>query len=405
MNPPRQPAYRRTARALTALYAGFIVWGSFYPFEFIRPNHALLARRLAHVASHHVTRGDLITNLLFYIPFGALCTLAIAGSRRSLRALIAVLIGSAVSFNVELLQLFTPHRVTSIFDWTLNTLGTVAGAAATVAYLSCGDRWRFESIWGIRPALIPMSLILLWLVTQLAPYAPIFTLAQLRASLSNLNEPWNLSLPTLSVQFTSWWIVGLAALNIWRREHAPWALLTVMLLTLVGRLLIIDQRENPAEILVCGAVLAGLSCTSNSHALRYAVGSMSCVAALLLSGLWPFEPAPSAGEFHWIPFSGNLLLTRDYQPLLDKVFLYAALIWVLTLSFGRLQVAFPAAFVLTTAIELAQIWLPDRRAEITDPLLVVMLAGAFVIARRFQGHAFGVEGARRASEAPWRTNN
>jgi hypothetical protein len=140
-----------------------------------------------------------------------------------------------------------------------------------------------------------------------------------------------------------------------------------------------------------------LALTRNAPATRVAIGALACVAALLLAGLWPFAITANAGEFHWIPFSGNLLLTRDYRPLLDQIFLYAALLWALTLSFGRLTFAFVAALMLITAIELGQLWMPDRRAEITDPLLVVLLAGAFAVARRFQAHAFGVENPRLAS--------
>ena len=54
----------------------------------------------------------------------------------------ATLIASLLSMNMELAQAFTPHRVTSVYDWLLNTAGACIGACIMSLYLMIGDRWR-----------------------------------------------------------------------------------------------------------------------------------------------------------------------------------------------------------------------------------------------------------------------
>jgi VanZ family protein len=82
------------------------------------------------------------------------------------------------------------------------------------------------------------------------------------------------------------------------------------------------------------------------------------------------EPQP----FSWVPFKNSLSdsLEVNYSVLLEKCFWYFSLVWLLT---RRGRGVAGAAFItaaLLAAIEVAQLWLPGRSAEITDPLLAVI---------------------------------
>ena len=398
LGPPR---YLRIARWLSLGIALLIVWGSLYPFDFLLPDAPTLQRRLAGALSHHMTRGDLASNVLIYMPLGAALMLSLFGRSRPVHMLQATLIASLLSFNMELAQAFTPRRVTSVFDWLLNSAGAAAGAFIITLYLLVGVRWRFRSLIGPRPALVPMWLILLWVVSQFAPYRAVLNAAQLQAATDQLEHHYLWSVIDGSLAIAAWLVLAEIMRRIWVPRRAAAGLVALICATLFARLWIVDQHLRFEEAIAWLIALASLGVSrSQESRARTGVAAGACAIALLLAGLWPFSFAAKAGPFHWIPFSGNLLLSRDFQPLLEKIFLYAALLWTLTLSIGRLSAAFIAAFALTTLVELQQMWMPDRRAEITDPLLIVLLTAVFYIALEFQPYALGSARPRPAAASP-----
>jgi VanZ family protein len=386
------PPYLRIARYLALAIALLIIWGSLYPFDFLIPDAELLQHRLHIALSHRMTRGDLASNVLIYMPLGAALMLSLFGRRRVVHVVQATLIGSLLSLNMELAQAFTAHRVTSVFDWLLNSAGAFAGALMITAYLLVGDRWRFKSLIGTRPALVPMWLVLLWLVSQFSPYKPVLNAAQLLASTDQLDQRHLWSVVDGSLAIAAWLVLAETMRRIWRPRYAAAALVALITVTLFARLWIVDQHLRYEEAIAWIVALASLFASRSAHSRRRAgIIAGACAVALLLIGLWPFALETQAQPFHWIPFSGNLLLTRDYQPLVEKLFLYAGLLWTLTLCIGRLSAAFIAVLLLTTLVELQQMWMPDRRAEITDPLLIALLAGVFYLALKFQPYALGTE--------------
>lgn len=396
------PRYLRISRWLVLGIALLIVWGSLYPFDFILPDSQVMHRRLSTVLSHYVTRDDLASNVLIYMPLGAVLILSLFGRSRAMHVLQATLIASLLSMNMELAQAFTPHRVTSVYDWLLNTAGACIGACIMSLYLMIGDRWRFESLVEPRPPLIPMWLILLWLVSQFAPYKAVLSAAQLQASTHTLEHRYLWSVVDGSRAIAAWLVLAEIMRRIWIPRRAAAGLVALIGATLLARLWIIDQQLRFEEAIAWLVALASLFLSrSRQSPVRAAVAAGACAIALVLAGLWPFHFETEASAFYWTPFSGNLLLSRTYQPLLEKLFVYAALLWTLSLAMGRLSAAFLTAFVLTTLVELQQVFMPDRRAEITDPLLIVLLATAFYIAMQFQSFALGDDRPRssRATSA------
>jgi VanZ family protein len=72
---------------------------------------------------------DLIRNILGFVPFGfALCGYLWLRGRKTKAVLIAILIGAASSFGIEILQGFIPQRESGLTDVLTNTLGTALGA-------------------------------------------------------------------------------------------------------------------------------------------------------------------------------------------------------------------------------------------------------------------------------------
>ncbi len=393
--PSGPEAYRTTARWLALSIGLLIVWGSLYPLEFLMPTGAQVMEKLTHAGSHFISRTDLIANFLLYLPFGSACALAVGANDPTRRVAWATSLGSLLSLSMELTQLATPHRVTSIFDWSLNTSGTLIGAAAVALYLLIGVRWRFANLRAARPAVIPVSLLAVWFIGEFAPYLPVHNTL---AFGKHWHTSWHIRHFFLAANWfeplATWWIIAECVRHILRPRYAALCVAALIGLSVLDRLLLRAHTLGVEDagswcIVVAGALLTR-GWPSRSRAL---ITVACCLAAAAAGNAWLSFAGHRAGEFHWIPFSGSLLATRDYRPLLRALFLNGALLWSLTLVLRRLSWAFVLTFALTAAGEVAHLYTPPRRGEITDPLLVAVLAAAFAIARRFQVYAYGADGA------------
>ena len=313
--------------------------------------------------------------------------LAVTGPTPARRIARAAGLGSLLSLALELLQLMTPHRVTNVFDWALNTVGTAAGAGGVTAYLMVGNRWKFAGLMNERPALIPLGLLALWFAVQFLPYLPAHAAAP-------SSRPWHgwthASPPRWSMAFATWWVVAECVRGIVRPPWVLAALAALIGLDLLAHPALQAVPDRPEEL--AGSCIAWICAALTSQwpvRGRAVLAFGACTIALVLQGLWPFVATERINEFHWIPFSGSLLTSRDYRPLFDDLFLRGALLWSACLVLKRLGWAFAWSLGVAVGIGLSQLWIPQRRPEITDLLLVIALTVAFAIARRFQVYAFG----------------
>src|SRR6202030_3120905 len=109
---------------------------------------------------------------------------------------------------------------------------------------------------------------------------------------------------------------------------------------------------------------------------RAAVVGGLIVSLLIVRGLAPYYWSRIANPFSWVPFGGFLRAPWAFGllPLLQKCFWYGSAVWLLRAAGWRLARAAIVVSVLLGAIEVIQIHLPGRVAEITDPLLALILA-------------------------------
>lgn len=129
-------------KMLWLLFTLFIFYGALIPFEFVISEEQVISRIKnfnwvpffdADGSRHSIP--DVVQNILFFVPFGFLGVLSF--TRNKFFALFAVtFLGFVISLNVEILQLLTPNRNTSITDLVCNTLGS--GLGAITAFLLFG---------------------------------------------------------------------------------------------------------------------------------------------------------------------------------------------------------------------------------------------------------------------------
>ncbi len=166
-------------RGSLAVWALLIAYASLYPFFPPRlPSAELVTAALT--IPRYIIRSDIAFNVVAYVPLGMLACLHFGGAAAGRNAVWkAIGLGAAFSFAMEALQLFLPHRVSSVVDVITNTIGAAIGAAAFIEPFESRltrplgkvrDAWVIPGAWGDAG----LVLVMLWLLAQLNPALPFF---------------------------------------------------------------------------------------------------------------------------------------------------------------------------------------------------------------------------------------
>jgi VanZ family protein len=175
------------ARYLFAAYAVLVVYASLHPFSGWQIQGPTPFAFVTAPFPRSLTRFDVVTNILGYVPLGFLAVLAAYPRLRARRTLaFAVGCSVALSFVLESLQMYLPSRTSSNVDLLANTLGGTLGAlvALPAAPKLLGEgalkalRYRLLAA-GPR---IDFGLVLvgLWLLSQMSPETLLFGAGDLR---------------------------------------------------------------------------------------------------------------------------------------------------------------------------------------------------------------------------------
>jgi VanZ family protein len=215
---------------------------------------------------------DIVSNLLGYMPLGALLVLAqLRQHDRGWRALrTAVIVAAALSYAMEVVQALLPQRVPSLLDWLLNTTGAAIGAAVGLWLERTGTLgWlhRTGEVWFVQRSRGGLALLLLWPLGLLFPTPVALGLGQVWERMRDLlNElfagtPWGEPL-------TPWLDTG--ALHSARL--APTTEVIAVALGLVGPCLVTYSMAQPGLRriwLALGATALGFGVTTLSTALNF----------------------------------------------------------------------------------------------------------------------------------------
>jgi VanZ family protein len=371
--------------ALLFCILALIVYGSLYPFNFnpaLVPGGLLSTFHELHWA--RAGRGDLILNVLLYLPLG-FCLLLALGTKlnRAVAVIAATLLGAMLSLSIELAQSMLPTRVPSLFDLSLNTAGSFLGATCGLAWLGFSRLMhlptRTEAVFRDPQAMLVMAL---WFLSRLAPFIPELDLAKLKAALRPLFSPQFHAL-RVCTYLICWLAVNQLIAALVSRAHRLEALLATIAIVLVSRLLLARASFVPDELL---ALLLLLPMVLLTHRLtpqpRRALLTAALLALLVVDSFAPFEFSPEPQSFDWWPFKvwwtqapHEVLNAIDWAHSLRRLFLLGALMWSLREWGWSTRLTGAGVFLLSVVISILHCWQPDQPASITEPLLV----GALVI--------------------------
>jgi VanZ family protein len=373
---------------LTALLIAivfFIIYGSLYPWSFRPPPASALDILLyrAHITLDRFIIRDIIVNVAIYVPVGLVG--ASVFRRWPLRFLWPVLLSAALSFSIEFTQAYIPTRNPSLADFVCNVAGSVFGviAAGLLDMTVLGRRAAVSD--RMRSQRSAMTALGLWVAALTFPFFPVLGRTLLYEKLRVFYYAPFSSITVVSFA-AMWFAAGRLGLKAWPhakrqrwwQKQWTWWLFIAVILLIAGQLFIVERQPLPAEM--AGAII-GTICFICVGTRAGAAGwsAWLFLAVILLRGLMPFHPSPLPQDFSWIPFRASL--QSDWQPgiatLLDKAFWYFAAVWLIHDSGVHLRTSAIWVAQVLAAIEIAQIWLPGRTPEITDPLLA-LAAGAVI---------------------------
>jgi VanZ family protein len=364
------------------LVVAFIIYCSLFPFEY-RPR-AYPGGPFAYLLStwrEWDHRGDLISNILLYLPLGlfGVC----AAPRRIppvVSALLAMLGGSLLAGAIEITQFHDVERVTSMGDVYANAIGAGLGGVAA-ATMGASLRWPFLRELAAHPN--ATLLLLLFLGYRLYPFVPTIDAHKywhaVRPMLVTPSLP-----PAECVRYViTWLFIATIIHSLYGLRRFLLVFPALAALEFVGRIIIVGTALGLTDVV--GAVAAYLIW---ALVLRLLPGRFALVA-LLLSGvilaqrLQPFEFGMTGRSFGWVPFASFMrgAVGVAMQAFCKKSYQYGGLIWLL----GRAGVGLPfstaSTALLLLATSIAQCWLPGRSAEITDATLAMVLGLMFALLR------------------------
>lgn len=375
-------ASTKLARRLLVVCALLILYGSLYPFEYLEPPSVAGAwRQLVLVSTWWTSPGDVMGNVVLFVPWGALGAVALAHTARRQRGLAWFVVWSLLfAFAVQVIQIWFPSRTPSRADVLWNAVGILCGMSAARALARILSRMQGGVASHAHAAL---ALVALWGATQWAPLIPTVDWQGVKDSVKPLllHPEWN----PIAILLTTARVlaVGCMLQAVCSPGRSMMPGFAVMLVALIaGKPFIVGQSITLTNVL---GYLAGYACwwvLQNRDEQRRVIATLALLfAACVLNALTPFEWRDTPTQMHLLPFAAMLegSMELNARALLDGSFIYGALLWLAQRSSGRVIGTSIALALCVLALEYAQLWLEGRTGDITEPLLA-LAAGTLLAA-------------------------
>lgn len=374
------------APLLLAVVVALIVYVSLYPFRFA-PDGPSLVDALHVLTWARAGRGEMLNNVLLYMPFG-FCIALLVEPRygRTAGIACALLAGGLLSLYMELLQASVPVRVASLKDLSLNAAGALAGAVLGSGWHLLSARMTPQAVSGGRSRAVVITLLALWLLARLWPLVPDLGLRQLKGAVRPLFSP-HVEPGETARYFVGWLVVAQAVFSLAQRQRAVDAFLIAIAVVLAGRMVTTGNTLVASELAAIALLLPVLVLLS-----RLPDGARAMlVAALLGTSLAWSAMQPVLGHAGPRPVDLPALtdfIGRNPPPpahLAAKGFSYVALAWLLAVAGLVPHVAAGVTFLFALILSMLQLGAAEPSFGWVDVALAA-IAG-ILVARWMPGPA------------------
>lgn len=283
------------APLLLVVVVALILNASLYPFRF-EADWPSFVGALEQLTWARTGRREMFNNVLLYLPLGFCLALLIEPRFGRIAAFAAgTAAGAFLSLAMEVTQTLIPTRVPSYTDLALNAAGALGGAIIGSAWQALGSRMTPQGNPLAQSRAVPLTIVVLWLVTRLWPLLPNATLSQLKNAVRPLFQP-QMASAEFAALFVGWLVVAQAVFHIARRQRGVDAFLVVIAAVLVGRTITEGNALVPAELAAIGVLLPALVLLSRLEDKR-----RSALAAAMV-GTWLAAHA----VIHWFSGAGHI---------------------------------------------------------------------------------------------------
>lgn len=356
---------------ILSIIAVLIAYGSLYPGNFSESDAGAMKKFFTdwRVVT---SRGDMLGNLVLFFPLGMAGILLAPHNRNAtIRATCLLLLAFVFSFVLQLAQVWLPSRSAALADVIWNMAGMTLGLA--IAYLIkkyAPRRVRsFDS-----PSLAALSVLGLWLLMELLPLVPSLDWQKFKDALKPLFLDYTLSFPVAMMHAAGVFIAGSAFVAL-GRQPAAW-LASALIIVLAGKVVIVSLTLDASLLIGSLAGYAGcLIVWRLAGTILFEAAFWLLLIAWSIVAITPFS-LTSSGTFNGIPFATMLQgsMETGARGLAQSLFIYTALLWLLQRTGMGIAKATVGLAIWSCLIELIQMGLLGRTADVTEPILL-LLAG------------------------------
>ena len=372
-------------------FAAIAAYGSIYPFDFqFHQIDPAAWQAFIDTCCVETSRGDILGNVVLFLPFGYLGILAAAPETKPSRQFLFVcVVGVIFAFLLQVAQLYLPSRDENLQDVIWNLLGIAVGGALGIPSRQFILRAANQ---GARLHLVPWILIGSWVTYRLIPFVPSIDFQSIKDSVKPLLDLQELSLAGIAYHAIAWLIVGYL-MDLGLQGKRLGRLLPLAVLgTFAAEIIIVYNIVTPTTI-AGGLVAILLYWIVLSRIERVELPLLiGLLIAIAWNDLQPFIIRSQPIAFNWLPFQGFLggSMFVNAQSASEKVFAYGSIVFLLMRIGAGGWISLLGATAWIGGIEFAQTYFIRHTPEITDPLLVIFAAIAI----------FAVEGMDRAPARP-----
>lgn len=361
-----------------------IIYGSLYPGNFSQPEPGVLENFFSDWR-WMTSLSDMLGNVVLFIPFGLASGLVTGSGRDTIVRMLGLFVfGLLLAFILQLAQVWLPSRSAALADVVWNVVGMLLGIVIALLMKKClraGVLPSFDS-----KLIVPSAILVLWLLTELLPLVPTLDLQKFKDAIKPLLLQFDFSLSGLILHAAGVVAAG-AVVYVLSKKPLIW-LTSLILVVLAGKVAIVNLVLDTTVIL---GLLAGyLTCVfllrQNAEKL-FDVSFWSLLLAWTIERITPFIVA-SDGAINLIPFATMLegSMQTNVTGLAQSLFIYTALLWLAQGMGGNLRGIATGVIVWSILLELTQMILLGRTADITEPLLVLLVAWALSETQSYLQH-------------------
>jgi VanZ family protein len=365
------PSHDQSLNRWHLVLAVLITYGSLYPFDFALPLFPGAALHAMLTTILWTSKGDVLGNLILFLPWGLASGLTRTNGAANYRH---TALGLALAVILQVLQLALPTRDAAISDIIWNGAGIYIGQFVLAPLI---QRFRDEHTELFSAQILPLTLAVLWLATQTLPCIPSLDMSLLRASAKAFLAPNPWLLAPFSVTFAGTLVLGHIALTQFPARFARFALPALAMLlpmVLFTRLFIIQNTPHwhDAAAMLSGYMAVLLLRTPQRVA---PTAFAALLLSLTLTGLAPYSWDSVGSHFNWLPFVGYLQgnMLGNLRELLETTWHCAALLWLAYCIGARVQGIGVFVVMWVLMLEVIQIWLQGRSADITPALTCALI--------------------------------